>query len=62
MRRANDVGGIPLVVVSGQPAYGAYAAADGLCPRCGAVPSHLVEITFPPLSGEVDAESEGGKK
>ena len=54
----NGVGGAPLVVVCGEPAYGAYAASDGLCPMCGAGPSHTVEIIFPSLPGDAGDDGE----
>ena len=43
----DGVGGVPLVVMCGEPWYGTYAPPDGRCPQCGAIPSHVVRIVTP---------------
>ena len=42
----NGRGGVPLITRCGETEYGTYEP-PGLCPRCGAKPSHLIDIVTP---------------
>ena len=54
----NGRGGVPIIAWCGEMGYGTYEP-PGICPRCGAKPSHLIDIVTP-LTGHLAPQRPDG--